>query len=119
MWLERAAEQGASSAFGLLVDCYSNGFCGVPVNTAKAQLWRHRMEEYERRHPVRPSRRYSVDGTVSQSSLDRLLAIEGVTGFGFLAGDRHLAVFYEREAISPAELDEKIRAAGLSDLPGE
>ncbi len=117
MWLEGAGERGEYQAFRLLLDCYENGYCDVPVDPAKATLWRGRLEEYERLHPPRPGRRYSIDGAVSQSSLDCLLDIEGVTGFGFTAGDRQFSVSYEPALITPAELDEQIRAAGLAVVP--
>jgi hypothetical protein len=103
----------------LLVDCYENGYCNVPVNAAKAQLWRSRLEEYERQNAPKPIRRYSIEGIISQSSLDCLSEIEGVTGFGFMAGDKQFSVSYESELITPAQLDEKIRAAGLSAWPVE
>ncbi len=54
MWLERAGVQGEYSAFRLLVDCYENGYCEVPVDPAKAQLWRGRLEEYEHLNPPEP-----------------------------------------------------------------
>lgn len=69
MWLERAGEQGANSAFRLLVDCYENGFCNVPIDVAKAASWRIRLAEYERLHPPKPMRQYSVEGTLSSSAL--------------------------------------------------
>ena len=87
------------------------------MDAAKAALWRGRLEEYDRLHPPRPSRRYSIEGEVSQSSLDCLLDIEGVTGFGFMAGDKQFSVSYEAAQITPAQLDEQIRAAGLAALP--
>jgi hypothetical protein len=118
-WLERAAELGEYRAFRLLVDCYDNGYCDVPVDTAKAALWCSRLEEYERLHPSNPSRRYSVDGAIGESALDCLWDIEGVIGFGFMADDNHFSVSYEPALITPAELDEKIRAAGLSALPAD
>ena len=39
-WLERAGEMGEYKAFRLLVDCYENGYCDVPVDSGKAALWR-------------------------------------------------------------------------------
>ena len=51
MWLERAGEQGEYTAFRLLVDCYENAYCGVPMNAGRAGLWRGRLGEYERLHP--------------------------------------------------------------------
>ncbi len=117
MWLERAGELGEYKAFRLLLDCYENGYCDVPVDTSKTALWRGRLEEYDRLHPPRPSRRYSIEGEVSQSFLDCLLDIEGVTGFGFMAGDKQFSVSYEPAQITPAQLDEQIRAAGLAALP--
>jgi len=44
MWIERAGEQGEYSALRLLVDCYENGYCGVLVDTAKAQQWSGRLK---------------------------------------------------------------------------
>jgi hypothetical protein len=117
MWLERAGELGEDNAFRLLLDCYENGYCDVPVDAAKASLWRGRLEEYDRLHPPRPSRRYSIEAEVSRSSLDCLLDIEGVSGFGFMAGDKRFSVYYEPAQITPAQLDERIRAAGLAALP--
>ena len=119
MWLERAGGQGEYSAFRLLVDCYENGYCEVPVDAARAQLWRRRLEECERLNPPTPSRRYAINGTPSQSSLECLLEIEGVTGFGFMSGEHQFSVSYEPALITPAQLDERIRAAGLSAFPAE
>ena len=48
MWLERAGAQGECLALRLLVDCYENGYYEVPIDPAKAQLWRSRLEEHER-----------------------------------------------------------------------
>jgi TPR repeat protein len=117
MWLERAGELGEYKAFRLLLDCYENGYCDVPVDAAKAALWRSRLEEYDRLHPPRPRRQYSIEGEASQSSLDCLLDIEGVTGFGFMTGDKQFSVSYEPALITPAQLDEQIRAAGLAAVP--
>ena len=36
MWLERAGD----FAFRLLVDCYENGYCDVPMDATKAARWR-------------------------------------------------------------------------------
>jgi TPR repeat protein len=119
MWLERAGEQGEYGAFRLLVDCYESGYCEVPVDFDKAQLWRSRLAEYERINPPSPSRQYSIEGTASQSSLNYLFDIEGVTGFGFMSGDNQVSVPYDPALITPAELDEKIRAAGLFASPAE
>jgi len=117
MWLERAGELGEYSAFRLLVDCYQNGYCEVPVDAASAALWRNRLEEYERLNPPKPRLRYSVEDAVSESSLERLLDIEGVTGFSYMTGDKEIDVCYDRALIAPAELDEKIRASGVSAVP--
>jgi TPR repeat protein len=115
MWLERAAEQGEDSAFRLLVDCYEEGHCDVPVNAAKAELWRGRLEEYER---LNPCRRYSVEGAVGESSLEYLFEIEGVKGVGGLVSeDNQFSVSYDPALLTPAQLDEKIRAAGIPALP--
>jgi TPR repeat protein len=119
MWLERAGEQGESSAFGLLVDCYQNGYCDVPVDAGKAALWRSRLKEYERLHPPKPRRRYSIEGAVAESSLECLWDIEGVIGFTSMTGDHHFYVAYDPALITTAELDEKIGAAGLSALPAD
>jgi hypothetical protein len=119
MWVERAGELGEYSAFRLLVDCYENGYCDVAVDAEKAALWRGRLEEYERRHPPSPRRRYSVEGAVSESSLDSLLEIEGVTGLALMTGENQFSVFYEPALITPVQLDEKVRASGLSALPAD
>jgi TPR repeat protein len=116
MWLERAGELGEYKAFRLLLDCYENGYCDVPVNAAKAALWRGRLEQHERLHPPRPNRWYSIEDAVSQSSLECLLDIEGVTGF-VTVGDKQFSVSYEPALITPTQLDEQIRAAGLAVLP--
>jgi hypothetical protein len=117
MWLERAAAQEEFLAFAWLLDCYENGDSGVPIDTAKAQQWRSRLEEYERLHPLGPSRSYSIEGSASQSSLDCLSAIEGVTGFGFISGDTQFIVYYKALLITPAELDDKVQSAILSASP--
>lgn len=119
MWIERAGLLGEYKAFRLLVDCYENGYCDVPVDAGKAALWRGRREEYDRLHPPNPRRRYSIEGDVNHSSLDCLWDIEGVIGFGFMTGDHQFFVSYEPALITPAQLDEKIRAAGLSAIPAE
>jgi hypothetical protein len=119
MWLERAASQGEFLAYRLLADCYGNGYCGVPVDTAKAELWRSRQEEYERLNPPGPSRRYSITEIATQSSLDCLMEIDGVTGFGFMSGENRFSVSYDQKLITPAELDEKVRAVVLSAFPAE
>jgi TPR repeat protein len=116
MWLERAGELAEYSAFRLLADCYEKGHCDVPVDAAKAALWRSRLEEYERLHP---SRRYSVDGAVGESSLECLWDIEGVIGLAFMAEDKQFSVFYEPALITPAQLDERIRVAGLAAIPAD
>lgn len=85
----------------------------------KAARWRSRLEEYERLHPPNPSRGYSIEGAVCQSSLECLLDIEGVIGFAFVSDDGRFSVSYEPALITPAQLDEKIRAAGLSALPAD
>jgi hypothetical protein len=113
MWLECAGELGEYKAFRLLLDCYENRYCDVPMNAEKAALCRGRLEEYERLHPPSPSRWYSIEGAVSQSSLECLLDIDGVTGF-VTVGDKQFSVSYEPALITPAQLDEQIRAAGLA-----
>jgi TPR repeat protein len=117
MWLERAAAQEEFLAFAWILDCYENGDSGVPIDAAKAQHWRSRLEEYERLHPLGPRRSYSIEGSASQSSLDCLSAIEGVTGFSFIAGNNEFTVFYETALITPAELDDKVQYAVLSASP--
>ncbi|QOY88129.1 tetratricopeptide repeat protein [Paludibaculum fermentans] len=119
MWLERAAEQGESSALRLLVDCYEKGHCDVPVNAARAQIWRGHLEEYERLHPRGPSRQYSMEGAASPSSLEGLLDMEGVTGFGFAEGQSGFLVSYDSAVITASQLDGAIRAAGISAVPAE
>lgn len=116
IWLEHAGELGEYKAFRLLLDCYENGYFDVPVDAAKAALWRGRLEEHERLNPPSPSRWYSTEGPLSQSSLECLLDIEGVTGFVTL-GDKQFSVSYEPATVTPAQLDEQIRAAGLAALP--
>jgi uncharacterized protein len=116
MWLERAGQLGEYKAFRLLLDCYENGYYDVLVDAAKAALWRGRLEEYDRLHPPSPSRWYSMEGEVSQPSLECLLDIEGVTGF-VTVGDKQFSVSYEPALITPSQLDEQIRAAGLAVLP--
>lgn len=119
MWLERAASQGKLLAFRLLADCYENGYCEVPIDAAKAQMWRSRVEEYERLNPAKPSRWYSSNESASESCLECLLDIDGVTGFGFMSGKNRFSVSYEPELITSAELDEKVRAAVRSAFPAE
>jgi hypothetical protein len=119
MWLERAGELGECGAFRLLVDCYENGYCDVPVNGEKAALWRSRLEEYQRLHPPKPNRRYSIESAVGESSLECLWSIEGVVGFTSMTAENQFYVAYDPALITPAQLDEKIRAAGLSALPAD
>jgi hypothetical protein len=54
---------------------------------------------------------------VSESSLESLLDIEGVIGFTSVTGDNEFHVSYDPALIAPDQLDEKIRAAGISALP--
>lgn len=117
MWLERAGGLGEFQAFRLLADCYENGYYDVPVNAEKAALWRSRLEEYERLNPPSPSVRYSIEDAVSESALERLLDIEGVTGFAYMTGAKEINVCYDSALIAFAELDEKIRAAGIPAIP--
>ena len=119
VWLERAGELGEYKAFRLLVDCYANGYGDVPVNPAKAALWRRRLEEHERLDPPNPNRRYSVSGTVTKSALECLWEIQGVIGFAFVTPDNQFLVSYEPALITPAQLDERIRAAGLPAVPAD
>ena len=119
MWLERAGELGECKVFRLLVDCYGNGHCDVPVDAEKAALWRSRLEEYERLHPANPHRLYSFDGAAGESSLECLWDIEGVIGFAFMGRDNQVFVSYEPTLITPTQLDERIRATGLAALPSD
>jgi TPR repeat protein len=119
IWLERAGEKGEFSAFRLLTDCYENGHCDVPRDPAKAAQWRSRMEEWLRLHPVGPTRRYSVPDAVDESYLECVWNIEGVDGLTYMTGDHEFAVSYEPERITPAQLDEHIRADGLAASPIE
>jgi TPR repeat protein len=120
MWLERAGGQGDLGAFRLLVDCYESGICEVPLDAAKAHLWRSRLEEHRRLNPPGPVRRYAIHGAApSESSLDCLVDIEGVTGFGFGSSQNEIWVFYEPELVTLAQLDERIQATGLSAFPLE
>ena len=112
MWLERAADLGNNGACKLLADCYGNGSFDVPLDAAKAARWRDRLAEYERLHPPSPHVHYSLEDVVSPSSIALLLAIEGVTGFGYIEGDRAINVSFDSALITPAELDEKVRAVG-------
>ena len=117
MWLDRAAEQEEYSAFRLLADCYENGYCDVPRDPAKAAQWRSRKEEWERRHPASPTRHYSVQGSVDESSLECLWSIEGVVGFTHMTD--WFSVCYEPDRITPAQLDDRVRATGLAASPVE
>lgn len=117
MWLERAASQEMPTAFRLLADCYGNGYYEVPVDATKARLWRNRLEEYERLNPPRPSRWYSIKDRASELSLESLLDIDGVIGFGFMSGESQFSVSYEPGLITLAELDEKVHAAVRSASP--
>jgi hypothetical protein len=117
MWLERAGEMEDDSAYRLLADCYENGYYDVPVDSTKAALWRNRLEEYERLNPPSPSVRYSLEDALSESTLERLLDIEGVTGFGYMTGNNEINVCYDPALITPAELGGRIRAAGVSAIP--
>jgi TPR repeat protein len=119
MWIERAGELGQYNAFRLLVDCYANGYCDVPVDAGKAALWRSRLEEYDRLHPPNPRRRYSIKGAVDESSLGCLWDIEGVIGFGFMTGGNQFSVSYNPALITPAQLDEKILGTELSAFPAD
>lgn len=119
IWLERAGVSGEDKAFRLLTDCYENGYYDVPVDAGKAAAWRSRLTEYKRLHPPNASRRYSIEGPVSESLLERLWDIEGVIGFAFMDNDHQFSVSYEPALITPAQLDEKIRAVGLSALPAD
>lgn len=115
-WLERAGEGGEYSAFRLLVDCYENGYCGVPVDPSKAAFWRARMEEYDRLHPFR---RYQIGGLLDERSLGSILDIEGVLGHSTSTADSRIWVFYDPTILTPAQLDERIKTAGLAADPIE
>ena len=119
MWLERAGEHGEYKAFRLLVDCYEDGYCDVPVDGAKAQEWRTRLEEYKRLNPPSPSRRYFANDIISHPSLKCLLDIKGVTGNGLMPGGREFSVYYDAAVITEEQLDEMIRATGLAASPIE
>lgn len=116
MWLESAGELGEYSAFRLLANCYQNGYCDVPVDAAKAALWRARMEDHHRLHPPDPARWYSLEGSVDESSLGFLWDIEGVNGFTLIPGDQ-FSVRYDPALITTDRLDEKVLAAGLPATP--
>jgi TPR repeat protein len=118
-WLERAGELGEYKAFRLLLDCYENGYCDVPVDTAKTAFWRSRAEEYDRLHTANPCRRYSLEGSASEQSLRCLSDIDGVIGFAFITNASDFSVFYEPALITPAQLDAKIRTAGIAAIPEE
>jgi TPR repeat protein len=113
MWLERAGELGNPSACRLLADCYENGHHGVPLDAAKAALWRNRLEEYERLHPLGPYLRYRAEDVISKPAVALFMAIEGVTGFGYVEGHYEIDVYFDPARITPAELDEKVRAVGI------
>jgi TPR repeat protein len=115
LWLERAGTQGHSTAFRLLVDCYQNGCCEAPLDTAKAELWRSKLEEYDLLHPLPPSRSYVCRGTVDQPTLACLWEIDGVTGYG--ANQNRVSVSYDPARITPEELDEHVQAVGLAVIP--
>jgi TPR repeat protein len=117
MWLHRAGEHGEYSAFRLLADCYEKGYYDVPMNSEQAALWRARLEEYQRLHPSKPSRRYFYEGdTGDPSFFNDLWEIDGVTGGGQVS-DGEIVVFYDPALIAPAQLDEKIREAGIPAVP--
>jgi hypothetical protein len=116
LWLERAGELGNTDACKLLADCYEKEAFDVPLNAAKAARWRDRLEEYERRCPSSPHVRYNLEDVVNPSSIAVLLAIEGVTGVGYIEEDRAINVSFDPALITPAELDEKVRAAGIGAI---
>jgi hypothetical protein len=118
-WVERAGEAGESNAYRLLADCYTNGYCDVPADAAKAALWQNRLDEYDRELPEsEPSRHYTLENVVHHSSeLDCLWDIEGVTGFTVITPGNVFVVHYDADMITPAELDEKVRAVGLPAVP--
>src|SRR4051794_2849666 len=68
------------------------------------------LDEYERLHPPSPHVRYRLKEFVSPSSIALLLAIGGVTGLGYIEGDREINVSFDPALITPAEVDEKVRA---------
>jgi TPR repeat protein len=117
MWLHRAGEQGEPGAFRLLADCYEKGYYDVPVNADQAALWRARLEEYDRLNPPSPCRRYFYEGEPFAPSLsDDLSGIDGVTG-SCHSSDGEIFVFYDPVVVTPAQLDEKIRVAGIRAVP--
>jgi TPR repeat protein len=117
MWLHRAGEQGEYSAFRLLADCYEKGYYDVPVNADQAALWRGRELEWERLHPPDPSRPYTVEGDLRDSLLGCLWEIEGVTGYTRSSGSQEISVCYDPALITPAQLDERVRATELRAVP--
>jgi hypothetical protein len=115
-WLKRAGEQGEFSAFRLLVDCYENGFCGVPLDAAQAAIWRGRLEEYNRLNPPKPMLRYSMESSEIDSSLEFLWDVDGVTGFSSMTRGSEMTefcIFYDPAVVAPTAVDEHIRAAGI------
>jgi len=116
-WLKRAGEQGEPSAVRLLVDCFENGFCDVPSNSAEAAVWRDRLEEHSRLNPPRPALRYLVVGPEGKASLDILCDVDGVSGFSSMTCGSELTevnVFYDPAVVQPNAVDERIHAAGIS-----
>jgi hypothetical protein len=118
MWLHRAGEQGEYKAFGLLADCYENGCYDVPKNAEEAALWRARLEEHKRLNPSEPARCYFYEGDPADPSLfDDLLEIDGVMGYTRSSGSQEIYVCYDPALITPTQLDEKIREAGIPAVP--
>lgn len=121
-WLKRAGEQGEFFAFRLLVDCYEDGFCGVPLDAAQAAIWRGRLEEYNRLNPLKPMLRYSMESSEIDSSLEFLWDVDGVTGFSSMRRVSEIIefyVFYDPAVVAPMAVDEHIRTAGLSAVRQE
>jgi TPR repeat protein len=46
-WLARSGEQGESSALRLLMDCFENGYFGVPKDAERGAFWRSRYQSHE------------------------------------------------------------------------
>ena len=42
------------------------------------------------------------------------MTIEGVTGYGYAEGHREISVYFDPAIVERAELDERVRAAGIA-----
>lgn len=112
-WLERAGTQGHGAAMRVLADCYGDGQLGAAEDAGKAAVWRERLAEYERLNPPGECRRYVVEGANGEADFRWLLGVGGVTGYSVTEGGGELAVGYEPDVISKAELDERVLSAGF------